>query len=123
LKNMDVDFVHISENQDLYILEKSINKNDLTIDSIFGIGLTRDISGIFYDVVETINKHSKNILAIDIPSGLNGDTGEIMGIAIKANKTITFHLMKKGLANREDYTGEIVIESIGIPNKVTGIIL
>lgn len=119
LKNMDVDFVHISKNQDLNIVEKAINKNDLTIDSIFGIGLTRNISGIFYDVVEIINKHSKSILAIDIPSGLNGDTGEIMGIAIKANKTITFHHIKNGLVNNEEYTGKIVVENIGIPNKVT----
>lgn len=119
LKNMDMDFLHISKEKDLNTLKESIKRNDLSIDSIFGIGLTREISGLFYDFIKIINKFSKNILSIDIPSGLDGDTGEPMGIAIKANKTITFHLMKRGLINREDYTGKVIIEGIGIPEKAT----
>lgn len=123
LKNLDVDFINISKDEDLDLLKKSLDKNDLTIDSIFGIGLTRDVGGLFYDVIHIINEFSKNILSIDVPSGLNGDTGEPMGIAIKANKTITFHHIKKGLVNSEDYTGEVIVKDIGIPIKATKEIL
>lgn len=123
LKNIDTNFTHIGDNNDLDILKESINKNDLTIDSIFGIGLTRNISGLFYDVVNITNKFSKNILSIDVPSGLDGDTGKPLGISIKANKTITFHHIKKGLTKNTKYTGNIIVEDIGIPSKVTKIIL
>ena len=78
---------------------------------------------LFYKVIDIINKNSKSILSVDIPSGLDGDTGKILGISIKANKTISFHLMKKGLLNNEDFTGNIIVEDIGIPKKVTEIIL
>ena len=123
LKNLDVEFVNISKDEDLDLLKGSLNKNDLTIDSIFGIGLTRDVGGLFYDVIHIMNEFSKNILSIDVPSGLDADMGKPMGISIKADKTITFHHMKKGLVNSEDYTGEVIVEDIGIPNKATKEIL
>lgn len=123
LKNMEVIFTHIIDNDSLDRLQTSIKNNDLSIDSIFGIGITRTVEGLFYKVIDIINKNSKSILSVDIPSGLDGDTGKILGISIKANKTISFHLMKKGLLNNEDFTGNIIVEDIGIPKKVTEIIL
>lgn len=119
LKNLDVEFVNISKDEDLDLLKESLEKNHMTIDSIFGIGLARDVGGIFYDVIKIINEFSKNTISVDIPSGLNGDTGKPMDISIKADKTITFHHMKKGLVNSEDYTGEVLVEDIGIPNRAT----
>lgn len=119
LKNLDVEFVNISKDEDLNLLKESLEKNHMTIDSIFGIGLARDVGGMFYDVIKIINEFSKNTISVDIPSGLNGDTGKPMDISIKADKTITFHHMKKGLVNSEDYTGEVLVEDIGIPNRAT----
>jgi len=61
---------------------------------------------------------------IGIPSiVLDGDTGQALGISVKANKTITFHGMKKGLLKAKDYTGEIIVEDIGIPDKATKAVL
>ena len=122
-KNLDVEFVNISKDEDLNLLKESLDKNHMTIDSIFGIGLARDVGGMFYDGIQIINGFSKNTISVDIPSGLNGDTGKPMDISIKADKTITFHHMKKGLVNSEDYTGEVLVEDIGIPNKATKEIL
>lgn len=119
LNNIDVNFIHINNEKDLAILKNSSSKNDLTIDAIFGIGIARDVKGLFYDVINIINTYSKNILSVDIPSGLDGNTGKVLGITVKANKTITFHHMKKGLANSENYTGEVIVEDIGIPEKAT----
>ncbi|TJX15181.1 NAD(P)H-hydrate epimerase [Tissierella creatinini] len=123
LKNMNTEIHHISDKEDLILLKNSIDKSDLTLDAIFGIGLTRNVDGIFKDVISTINSSSKNIYSIDIPSGIDGDTGQVLGSAVKANKTVTFHLMKKGLLNAPDYTGEIVVEGIGIPKIATETIL
>ena len=123
LNNLDVEFTHIISEKDLGILKNSISKNDLTIDSIFGIGLAREVHELFYDVIDIMNSYSKNILSIDIPSGLDGDIGKPLGISVNANKTITFHYMKKGLVENKEYTGEVVVEDIGIPRKATTFIM
>ena len=116
-------FINIKHEEDLDTLKKSIINNDMTIDSIFGIGLTRDVGGLFYNIIQIINQYSKDILSVDIPSGLDGDTGKALGISVKANKTVTLHYMKKGLINRTNYTGELIVEDIGIPKKATEIVL
>lgn len=123
LNNMQTDFTQLTEINDLPSLTKSLKKNDITIDAIFGIGLDRPVEGIFAQAIEQINKHAHTIIAVDIPSGLNGDSGEVLGIAVHAHKTICFHLMKKGLFHRQHYTGEVIIEGIGIPNIATQTIL
>ncbi len=123
LKNMKVNFTHLVDDYGLEKIKESTKKSNLTIDSLFGIGITRNVEGIFYKVIDIINKNSNSILSVDIPSGLDGDTGQVLGISIKANKTVTFHHMKKGLVKSESYTGNIIVEDIGIPNRVTEVIL
>lgn len=123
LKNMNVNFTVIDGEYSLDLLEQSIKENDLTIDAIFGIGLNGEVKGLFYQAIEKINQHPKNTLAVDIPSGLDGDSGEVLGVSVKANQTITFHQMKKGLIKNNVYSGEITIADIGIPSFVTEIIL
>lgn len=111
LKNMNVEINLIEKEEDINALVDSLKASDMTIDSIFGTGLTRDVKGLYKDVISNINKYSKYILSIDIPSGIDSDTGKVLGISVKANKTITFQLMKKGLVNYEN----VVVESIGMP--------
>lgn len=117
LKNMNIPIFNIIDTNDYENLENDIKKSDLVVDSIFGIGITRNVGGLYYDVIDIINRSAKKIIAVDVPSGINGDTGEIMGIAVKADKTIVFHMMKKGLVNITEYTGELIVEGIGIPHK------
>lgn len=117
LQNMNFAYTLLNNEDHLSLLKNTLIKNDLTIDAIFGIGLDRNLSGIFYKAVKYINVYSKNTLAIDISSGLHGDTKEVMKIAVKANKTITFHLRKKGLDNKE-YSGQVLVVDIGIPDFV-----
>lgn len=123
LRNMGMDFTHITDANDLNTLENTLKENDLTIDAIFGIGLDRPVADLFHGVIERINQHSRKILAVDTPSGLDGDSGEALGISVRANQTICFHQMKKGLVNQEFYTGDITIVDIGIPKSVTETIL
>lgn len=123
LLNMNVDCIHITDANCLNKLNTALNKNDLTIDAIFGIDLDRPVRGLFYQVIERMNQYSKRILAVDIPSGLDGDSGKILGVSIQAHQTVYFHQMKKGLVGKESYTGEVTIVNIGIPQSVTETIL
>jgi ADP-dependent NAD(P)H-hydrate dehydratase / NAD(P)H-hydrate epimerase len=74
----------------------SLSDCEVIVDAIFGTGLTRNVEGIYREVVETINDSNAITVSVDIPSGINGDTGQIMGLAVKADYTITFGLPKLG---------------------------
>jgi NAD(P)H-hydrate epimerase len=120
IKSLGIDVSFIKSIGDLNVLSDLIEENSLTIDAILGTGLNRKVEGLFYEVISTINSQSKNVISIDVPSGLNSDSGEIMGNAINADTTITFEVMKTGFINygSKVYTGDIIVENIGIPNFV-----
>ena len=115
LENLQADISFIGNEKEVAALGGVLRVSDLTIDALFGIGLNRNVEGLYYDIIKTMNEESKQIIAVDIPSGINSDSGEVMGIGVKAYKTITFHKMKRGLINCSNYTGKIIVEDIGIP--------
>lgn len=117
LKNIDADIYNISKEKDLSVLKNSLTTSDIVIDSIFGTGLSRDVEGLFKKTIALINKESRYIISVDIPSGISANTGEVLGISVKADKTITFQLMKKGLIKEKskDFVGQVIVEPIGMP--------
>lgn len=123
LKNMNIPIEYIVDKRDLEPLKDSLDNSDMVIDSIFGTGLAREVEGIFKQVISLINQNSKYILSIDIPSGMDSDTGETLGISINSNKTITFQLMKKGLLHNKSYSGDVIVETIGMPRIAVDTIL
>lgn len=92
------------------------NNYDIVIDCIFGTGLNKEIIGKYKDIIEKINKLKSYIISCDIPSGVNGDTGQIMGVAVKANLTIAIQDYKVGhfLGDGIDYCGKVICKDIGI---------
>lgn len=120
LKNMGITINEIDEDSDLNYLLQCLKNCDVTVDALFGTGLKRDISGIFKKVLLAVNDNSKYIVSIDVPSGLNSDTGQPMGIAVKADCTVTFELLKRGFLEdgAYDFTGKIFTENIGVPDFV-----
>ena len=104
---------HLSKKkyEDLYI-----PKNSVIIDCLFGIGISRDLRGFYKKIIKKVNNSKQHIISIDIPSGINGNNGKIMGAAIKANSTYTLHAKKIGLTVNYGmkYSGKISIIGIGI---------
>ena len=97
-----------------------IEPDELVVDALLGAGLTRPVDGLLQEVVERINQLKLPVLSVDIPTGINGDTGEIMGSAIKAQVTVTFFRKKPGhlLYPGHLHCGEIRVVDIGIPAEV-----
>ncbi|TXL16098.1 hypothetical protein BMR05_00830, partial [Methylococcaceae bacterium HT4] len=93
---------------------------ELLIDALLGTGLDRAVTGLFADAIAHVNKLLIPVLAIDIPSGLNADTGNIMGCAICADITITFIVLKKGLFTglAADCCGTVIFSDLEVPNKI-----
>lgn len=96
--------------------ESALKGCETCIDAIFGTGLNRPVEGIYKRVIEAINSLASHVAAVDIPSGLDCDTGEELGVAVRATKTITFHRMKKGLDISPQFGGDVTVSYIGIPN-------
>lgn len=117
LKNLKADINFLVDRKDLEKFTDNLKEVDLIVDCIFGIGLCREIEGIYKNIIELINKSGKKVLAVDTPSGFNHSTGEIYDTCIKADKTVTFIGKKFGFQNKkaEKYTGEVVVEQISIP--------
>lgn len=117
LINLGVEIQQITREEDLKRISKSLDNSQMTIDSIFGTGLTRNVEGLFAKAIDIMNEKSKYIISVDIPSGLNADNGEILNKCIKANKTITLQLPKIGLStfNGKLNSGEVIVETIGMP--------
>ena len=98
-----------------------LQKNALIVDAIFGIGLKRNIKGILSKVFRKINKSKNPVVSVDIPSGVCSNTGEILGSAIKADFTITFHKKKIGhvIGVGKQFSGIIKVVDIGFSQNRT----
>ncbi len=90
---------------------------DCVVDAILGTGITRDVRGLYRDVIELINGSGKTVFSVDIPSGVHGDTGQVMGAAVEADGTVTFGLPKIGnlLSPGIDLGGQLYVSHISFP--------
>ncbi|MFA6412452.1 MAG: NAD(P)H-hydrate dehydratase [Syntrophales bacterium] len=98
-------------------LGRVIRHADGVVDAIFGTGLDREVRGLHREVIDLVNQERKWVLSLDIPSGVNGDTGEIMGAAIQADCTVAFGLPKTGniLYPGHEKGGKLYVTHISFP--------
>ncbi|MCW5679305.1 MAG: NAD(P)H-hydrate dehydratase [Rhodospirillales bacterium] len=94
----------------------------LVVDALFGAGLVRPVDGVAAETVKLVNERGLDCVAVDIPSGIHGDTGEVLGVAPRCGLTVTFFRPKPGhvLLPGRSYCGRVVVADIGIPEVVLG---
>lgn len=99
--------------------DKVVN-TDIIIDALLGTGINKPVTGVFAQAIQIINKSHANVVAVDVPSGLNSDTGNVMGCAVKAECTVAFIGLKQGLFTgmAADYCGEILYSSLAVPKEI-----
>jgi NAD(P)H-hydrate epimerase len=108
------------EGEILPLAPSALGGAELIVDALFGAGLARPLSGLVAEVVEAANKSQVPIIAVDIPSGVAGDSGAAAGPAVQASLTVTFFRRKPGhlLFPGRSLAGEVVTRDIGIPETV-----
>lgn len=114
--NEKIDLVFPSEIEEMIQLTKSFESEhyDLIIDALLGTGTRGQVREPFSSVIKAVPT-TIDIIAVDLPSGMNGNTGEICDVCIKAKYTLTFAAAKTGLLNHEEHTGKLFVTDIGMP--------
>ena len=102
------------------VVDELPKTTDIIVDAILGTGLNSPVKGRWHNVIEAINQHPAPVLSLDIPSGLNADTGAVMGIAVKADVTVSFIGLKQGMFTgaANDYCGDIQFNALEIPARI-----
>ena len=120
LLNMKIPVKEILDIQGVNNILKELNDCNILVDALFGTGLSGDVREPFKTLINGVNNLNKPIISMDIPSGLDCNTGKILGAAIKATKTVTFAIAKKGfyLNDGPSYTGKVIVSDISIPREL-----
>lgn len=117
LLQFDVKYINIKTEDDIEECSSFLEKDNIILDAVFGIGLKREVTGIYKKLFEKINNINCEKIAVDIASGIDSNTGNILGCAIKCDRTITFGAYKIGhiLSEGFNFSGEVEVYDIGFP--------
>lgn len=91
---------------------------EVAVDSLLGTGTRGRLRPPILQLVEKINRMKAFRVAVDVPTGIDADTGQVLGKAVKADLTLTFHRTKKGLEKAKDYVGKLIVKDIGLPEEL-----
>ncbi|MEM0453847.1 MAG: NAD(P)H-hydrate dehydratase [Sulfolobales archaeon] len=120
ITSLGLEYRVVKELNDISVVEEWLSWCDVVVVGLIGIGLRGEVSGIYREVITLINKCNKTIVSVDIPSGINGDTGNILGAAVKSNYTVTFGNPKFGniLYPGYYYCGELYVSRLSYPPEL-----
>ncbi len=125
VKTLGIEVVEVISPLELYACSDLIVKwSDVVIDAIIGTGLRGALREPQYSAIRLINLSSAKKVAVDVPSGLDPDTGRVTDVAVEANITVTMHKPKPGLLREEarKYVGELIVVDIGIPPEAEHVV-
>jgi NAD(P)H-hydrate epimerase len=114
--------VDVRAEDDLAEIRKYLAESDAAVDALLGTGLDREVTGLYREAIDLLNDSGRRVMSLDIPSGVNGDTGEIMGAAVRADWTVTFGLPKPGNVLYPGFgcSGKLYVCTISFPPELTG---
>lgn len=117
VQRLGIEIHHLSFSSEIKGLRDGLLKADIVIDAILGTGATGEIKGITAEVIELLNEVKRLVIAIDIPSGLDSDTGKPLGACVRASYTFTLGLSKIGLLTYpgREWAGELILLDISLP--------
>ena len=120
LLNMKIPVKEILNIPGVNSILKELNNYNILVDALFGTGLSGDVREPFKTLISGVNNLNKPVVSVDIPSGLDCNTGRVLGTAIKATKTVTFAAAKKGfyLGEGSSCTGIVIVSGISIPREL-----
>lgn len=95
-------------------------QTEVLVDGVFGTGLEREVTGLWAEALAAMNEHWAPVLALDIPSGLHSDSGKVLGVAVKADATVSFIGLKQGLFTGDgpEQCGELHFDDLDVPSGV-----
>ena len=117
LRGLGIEILELRTTEQIAQARERFRESPLIIDALFGTGLTRTIEDPFRAIIEYANDADTSKLAVDIPSGLDANTGDVMGVCIRAESTVTFIAEKPGfhVAAGPPFCGQIIVAEIGVP--------
>lgn len=120
LETLSAPVVEIIDTSAFQAMDAAVRHHHIWIDALLGTGLNADVRGLFRQVIDRINELNRPVFSVDIPSGINSDTGQICGACIHASATATFAFAKSGhlLHPGAEHTGHLRIVDIGVPPKI-----
>lgn len=103
-------------------LREPLSRADLVVDALLGTGIKGEVRGLLAEAIALINDCAPRVLSVDVPSGIDSDTGEVCGIAVRADATVTLGAVKVGLVlfPAAEYVGDLFVGSLGIPTESFG---
>ena len=118
--NFGVPIQPITAQSELSQLVEPMKSADLVVDALLGTGITGEVRGLYAEAIPLLNDYAPRILSVDIPSGINSDTGEVCGVAVRADATVTLGAIKLGLVlfPGADYAGDLFVVSLGVPESL-----
>ena len=119
-RKMDLPVAEMSEESGLEVLAAGLERAEVVIDALLGTGLKDVLREPFCSIISAVNSCGKPVVSVDIPSGLDADSGKPLGICIKACVTVTLGLPKKAFSfdPSRAYTGDLVVDRISIPGEL-----
>lgn len=120
LLNMKVPVEEVRDAAGVNEVLKVLGDYTLIVDALFGTGLSGEVKEPYRTLIKGVNNLNKPVVSVDIPSGLDCNTGEVLGAAVMAARTVTFAADKKGfhIGSGPEYTGEIFVTDISIPREL-----